>query len=900
MHILGIFRNKFVKQLITLLLLTMLAVCSPSSLAGSTTSTPDTTDTGSGTALDWMGTALSALAGLFSSCLEVPEFTSYRDGSTTLNLQEAGKWIPTGTSVSEGKLLKFEWDTLGLTTRPNKYLVMYRIDPRFPNPQLFIQQYDYNSDSYISDFHNDLYNANLGLGELMQYQLRPDLYFPQRLTEYQLFFNYELSRIAVNKGDVVNITLVDSGSFFAHNSNFAFELDSDTDDLTIIFTPTFGMDNKILYADASVWCNALTPVQGNNSLVCSNNTYQNSWNPYSIVVGKSREIRFTNIMNNLPSCPNGLATSTLTSLCLYDKGRGMRVSVGNVQLKTEVESFVHSDFLNRDFLYYEADSSGSLTFSSNWGASPMFSSFFPVMTSWILFPSFDDIVNYVNNAAPAANYMYMGRYIMTVEVGNGQTGVSLNIFNNITLEYTISSSYPDSTTTGQPITPTTNINAPASGDLWVRVVNTGPNISGTVNLKYTSYSGNTWFSDIIYNKAILPLQQSFSNLTKLFYTALSTDPSLQKAGRLMLTLYILLYGLYYLAGATQITVTDLVIRVVKIAVIVALFSPTSWNFFNDNLFQMFVGGTDYLLNSVIGVTSSVGNIFGFIDPIFNKYTNPKIWALLFIQLLMIYNGLTFFAIMTIYSIVLYFRAVLEVIISYIMAFIIISVMISLAPIFITFMLFSQTKSIFDNWLSVLFNYMIQPTILMIFFLLIDQLINAQITKSILPACWGWLIPIEIGLDLSALGIPIDFSFQLPFLPGIPFFITQVDNPSNVGEIIQSQSSFIIVARTALLFYAYCLMAHGLVEYLNMVVMQLTNVTPARQEGVIQRGAGAGGSIKGDLSKLASPVTGSAKFAGSTFKDKVIDQNYRARPAPKTSGKPTEYAEKIKSGPRKDV
>ena len=136
-----------------------------------------------------------------------------------------------------------------------------------------------------------------------------------------------------------------------------------------------------------------------------------------------------------------------------------------------------------------------------------------------------------------------------------------------------------------------------------------------------------------------------------------------------------------LAGSFQITATDIVIRVLKIGVIVALFSETSWSFFNDNLFTVFVNGSDYFLTTVVGVTI-VGNIFGFVDPIFDIYSNGNFWALLAIQLLQITNGLAFFACLAVYSILIYFRAVLEVVISYCLAFLGLVVMISLAPFFI--------------------------------------------------------------------------------------------------------------------------------------------------------------------------------------------------------------------------
>lgn len=402
-------------------------------------------------------------------------------------------------------------------------------------------------------------------------------------------------------------------------------------------------------------------------------------------------------------------------------------------------------------------------------------------------------------------------------------------------------------------------------------------------------------SDIIYNKVITPLREKFNELTQTIYMKLASDPILQRIGKLMLTLYIILYGLFFLSGATKITVQDLVIRVVKVSVIVALFSETSWTFFNQNLFQVFVSGTDYIMTNVVDATSSTSNVFGFIDPVIDKYTNGRVWGLLFIQLLQIHNGLAFLALMTIYSILLFFRAVLEVIIGYCLAFVGLAVMISLAPFFIILMLFEQTKSIFDNWISTLFDYMIQPTILLVFFLLIDQMIGEQLTGAVTRACWGCLIPIQIGLDLRHIGIPIDFSFTLPFLPCIPFFVTQVTEPGNMSELFEYHGSFIAIATSALLFYTYCKMSHGLVEYVTIITSSLTNVIPARQEGKVQQQGNATESVMGDIKSVTTKPLASA---ASTIKDKTIDQNYGSRGRP--DAKPENFSEKISSGTRHDA
>jgi type IV secretion system protein VirB6 len=215
--------------------------------------------------------------------------------------------------------------------------------------------------------------------------------------------------------------------------------------------------------------------------------------------------------------------------------------------------------------------------------------------------------------------------------------------------------------------------------------------------------------------------------------------------------------------------------------------------------------------------------------------------------------------MIIYSLLVFFRATLEVIIGYCLAFLSLAVLISLAPFFITFMLFEQTKGLFDNWLSLLFSYMIQPTILLIFFLLIDQIVSPHILLTVSKACWGTLIPIEVGLDLRALGIPISFAFSLPFLPGIPFFITEVAEVQNVPDIFSNpQGTILTVVTGSLLFYSFCLMAKGLVAYMTVVIAMLTNVSPARTSGQGQSSDNQISSVTGDLDKVAGQIKGIAR------------------------------------------
>lgn len=843
---------------------------------------------------DWMNSTLGGLNALFASCLEVPKFHGFQEGRISLDLAKPNVWNSTGNYVKKGKAIKFEWSTSGAVSSPRKYLVIYRIDPRFDKPQIFIKTFNYLTNKYeatnfpgfeTTDLTKDWISLAFG-----------------KMQNYVDYFNFAKNRqkIRVEKGDVVNITLAAAGEFFSAATDkdvLSKELDNNILAVPSLYTNS-NLDNKILYSTAEQLCNF---IDLSRSAECSGIGANTKYRVLDKLVLVGKPLTQTSIqrMNNLAitSCPDSTNDKNNTPVCFYDQGRGMRILVNNQIIKREVESFVYSKFLKKSFLYYKSDIAGDLDFSTDWSIKGMFTALDkPLMSDWTTFSDLNKLNSYINDPAVdlSAGFLHFGRYIMIVEVGNGDKIISDAQQKNIEVEYIIKQDgeTPLASNSGTQINQDFSIDADKDGYLWVRVKNPNKEVMGIINVNYANYTGSTWFSDIVYKGAIQPITNKFHKFTMDFYTKLTRNVTLQRIIRSALILYVTIYALTFLAGATQITAKDLLTRLIKITLIVILIGENSWSFFNDYLFSAFIDGTDYIMTNVVGITSSNSNIFGFIDPIFDKYTNGRFWLLLFIQLLQIHNGLIVVAIITIYSLTLYFRAILEVIIGYVMAYIGLSVMISLAPFFIILVLFEKTKSIFDNWLSTLFSYMLQPSILLIFFLLIDQVMSEQLLKIVVRACWNpEFIPIAIGLDLSHLDIPINFSFKLPFLPGIPFFTPSVRDIKELDDLLNSTGTFLVIFTSSLLFYAYCLMAHGLVDYVTIVGSQLTNVQPARQEGNFQQPSNPTKSIIQDMESVARPIKNVALAPARIFKDKVIDQNYKARGSEDSENK-KEYTGKI--------
>ncbi len=824
---------------------------------------------------DWMNENVITFS---PPCIEVPAISGMNQSSTSLNVESQGVWVPTGVRVEEGKLLAMSWNLGGISLKPQKYRVLYRVDPRFSNPQIFIQKYDYSKNKYITDFNT--YNS----GSLLFYQQKPDIFSLERIQDYNNYFAFSgRQKIKVKKGDVINITLDSTGKFFGSEGDMQGGLISSLNKELAIVTDSSGLRNKIMYASAASWCKDIIVPSSvsdypSRCLSIPNKYIINSADQTNLLIGQTSDSYFTSKIISIPSCPDNSDGANNDPVCFYDNGRGFNVNVGGLTIKNHKEKFIYSPFSNKYFLYHYSDSVGDLDFTSNWPINGMYDDFLQNMSDWNNFTigtddqtNYRSLVSYLQSKVTApVNFFHFGVYTMEIEIGTAES-ISASDLNSVKLDYFISDSVtPNVNSVSNSASQDFKANAYDSGWLWLKV-SADSELSGSLNVKIANYTGSTLFSSVVYNQLVSPLRDKYNELSRIIYEKLVSNTTLQNIAKSCLVLYIIIYGLAFLAGSIQITATDIVTRVIKVGVIGALFSETSWTFFNDNLFQMFISGSDYLLNSVIGITSNVGNIFGFVDPIFERYTDSNFWSLLFIQLLQLTNGLAFFACLAMYSIIIYLRAVIEVIISYCLAFLGLAVMISLAPFFIILMLFEQTKSMFDSWLSTLFSYMMQPTILLIFFLLIDQMMAEYIKDLVIRACWGILIPLKISLDLSNIGIPISFSFTLPFLPGIPFYIPEVTNISSIGDFFAAHGTFVRISTTGFIFFIYCKLSSGSVEYVTLVTQFLTNVLAARQEGELQRAANPVKDVMNDMGRLARPVTSTARGVGSFVKEKFIDQ-----------------------------
>ena len=293
-------------------------------------------------------------------------------------------------------------------------------------------------------------------------------------------------------------------------------------------------------------------------------------------------------------------------------------------------------------------------------------------------------------------------------------------------------------------------------DVTVRVKTPGSNISNIVG-------------DVI--TPIVEVMDGSKDGTKIgqaerIYKLIIGDPRYQAILSICLVVMFTFYGFGYLIGVTEAGISDIVSKLIKIALIYLFVGPEGWTWFNSIVVKFFKNGTDYLaflmassfdnstlLQNAIAnsdfydksvLFSSVDNVFGIF---FSSTVQKKISALLFASifgwayLLIIYYGM-----------LLYVYAVANSVLLYLTSQVFISILFVLGPLFFVFTLFSQTKEMFDKWLSQLISFSLQQIFLLTTLAFFNMMMY-EVIKMVLgyKICWDevWTINIITRITLMS-------------------------------------------------------------------------------------------------------------------------------------------------------
>lgn len=350
------------------------------------------------------------------------------------------------------------------------------------------------------------------------------------------------------------------------------------------------------------------------------------------------------------------------------------------------------------------------------------------------------------------------------------------------------------------------------------------NIGGTLGVKsnypITAYSGSyytielshyktTYIGNLLYNVAH-QMKSMASQVSEQIFDGIINYNFLGFV-RTLLVLYVIFMGIYYVLGLTDISQKQLMYQVVKIGVVNILLHPNSFNIFNKYFFSIFTNGMDTLIYFLSGAEAgSPSGIFIIVDQVILEIFNSTVWmkiAYLIISL----SGVVLF-VMVIILIVKYTFILIEGVISYIVAIVAVYFLISLAPLFISFILFERTKKFFDGWVKYLSNFALQPAFFFSVFSILNTLIlNAFYNFVNFRLCWGQLFDFYINMGFIPIIGPILSAIGENYVDIATFYFYT----PNISEVIAGLA----------VLGLFIFLLRGIMNYVPLLTDSLTGVMP---------------------------------------------------------------------------
>lgn len=225
------------------------------------------------------------------------------------------------------------------------------------------------------------------------------------------------------------------------------------------------------------------------------------------------------------------------------------------------------------------------------------------------------------------------------------------------------------------------------------------------------------------------ITNTLNSTSETIFKKIIEDNDYLTALRLFLLLFMIIYGILFSAGLLNMSQKELFFTFLKLIVVGQLVASTSsWDLFNNYFFTFFTEGTkDMLAIITSSISGQTINGFMFFDNLlglfFSYETSMKILALIvsvpsgIVVAGLLYASIAIFAISIVQGVVLY-----------LLAFIATCLLIILGPIFISFMLFKQTRSLFESWINQFAVYFFQPVFVFGALALLSQMIISTMYK----------------------------------------------------------------------------------------------------------------------------------------------------------------------------
>ncbi|MGL9732477.1 MAG: type IV secretion system protein [Wolbachia sp.] len=265
--------------------------------------------------------------------------------------------------------------------------------------------------------------------------------------------------------------------------------------------------------------------------------------------------------------------------------------------------------------------------------------------------------------------------------------------------------------------------------------------------------------------------------------------------RALLTLYIIFTVVGYMLGMIQLSKFDFIIRIMKIAFIAFAFSDNSWKFFGTTLSKFFMDCSTHLVDSFSDYIGEGDKRFAFLDLTAGIFFTEETW-LKFLSLIFAgpFGFIAFLIIL--HASFMFLKCIISATFRYVISTVLVAFLLSLTPLFIVFILFQQTKSLFNNWIKTLAHVSVQPMILFSSLSILNQLIYSILYNlTNFSACYQCLISINfLSYDFCLMKSILPLGYN----PGINVDVALNDGSKTSGhfaalpiDLIQAIIYFII-------------------------------------------------------------------------------------------------------------
>ncbi len=285
-----------------------------------------------------------------------------------------------------------------------------------------------------------------------------------------------------------------------------------------------------------------------------------------------------------------------------------------------------------------------------------------------------------------------------------------------------------------------------------------------------------------------------------------SDSGFVRAIRALMVLYIMYTGISFMIGIAQINQKEAMIRIAKLAVVTLLISQNSWDFFSTHLFNVFTHGATTLIAKI--AAPMYGNlnqaaldqdpvlVFSIFDRPFQQLFSPQVWMKIAAILFSNFLGLII-AIVVIFACIVYVICIARAMMIYLTALLGIAILLLLAPVFISFILFKYTRSMFDTWVKTLISFVMQPVFVFTSIAMFNVLLLACLYTTLsFTACKSCF-----------LGFHLEPIIDICIIPGFVTLAVSHTPPSDpFGSPIWTVSAalaFLVISQGMYAFCAFC-------------------------------------------------------------------------------------------------